>query len=315
MKFILKENDQKFTMIFFGIKMDIEIKKLFMKNILTGVLFLVSVYSFGQEAGKAGELLRNEASKTEIGNVSSNKNLGSKNSNNSGFRNPNSTGARIKNPTYQWNQNYGYSEVFLRIPEQGFFSVELGDQFISNNSGKFRFFDLPSGRIPVSIYDNGYLLYRTTLNVRNNSRLVLDFFTNEGLFLLDSYPVKNQSYDFDNWNDVWNNSYGNSGNSGNINYPNVMDNQTFQQFFTTMKKDAWFDDKKIAFINQQGRHAMFTSEQIGILVKDLSFDKNKIALAKSLFSKCVDKQKYFIVYDAFDFESSRRELMDFVSGY
>lgn len=286
-----------------------------MKKIFISLIFFTAIYSSAQEAGKVGELLRNEASKTEIENSSSNKTLGSKNNNNPGFRNSNSSGSRIKNPTYQWNQNYGYSEVFLRIPEQGFFSVELGDQFISNNSGKFRFFDLPSGRISISIYDNGYLLYRTTLNVRNNSRIVLDFFTDEGLFLLDSYLVKSQSYGFNNWNDVWNNPYGNSGNNGNINYPNVMDNQTFQQFLTAMKKDAWFDDKKIIFINQQGRHAMFTSEQISILVKDLSFDKNKITLAKSLFSKCVDKQKYFIVYDAFDFESSRRELMDFVSGY
>ncbi|MGE6396076.1 DUF4476 domain-containing protein [Chryseobacterium scophthalmum] len=193
--------------------------------------------------------------------------------------------------------------------------MELADQSISNNSGKYRFFDLPSGRIPISIYENGFLMYRTTLNVRNNSRLVLDFFTNEGLYLLDSYPLQNGYYGFNNWNDIWNNPYGNSGNIGNINYPNVMDNQTFQQFFSKMKEDAWFDDKKIIFINQQGRHAMFTSGQISILVKDLSFDKNKIALAKSLFSKCVDKQKYFVVGDALDFESSRRDLMDFVSNY
>jgi hypothetical protein len=131
---------------------------------------------------------------------------------------------------------YGYSEVF-RIPEQGMFSVELGDQFISNNSGRFRFFDLPSGRIPVSIYESGYLLYRTTLNVRNNSRLVLDFFTNEGLFLLDSYPVQNQSYGFNDWNDVWNNPYGNSGgwNDGGS-YANVMDNSSFSEFMDMLRK-------------------------------------------------------------------------------
>lgn len=193
--------------------------------------------------------------------------------------------------------------------------MELADQMISNNSGKYRFFDLPSGRMPISIYDNGYLIYKTTLNVRNNSRLVLDFFTNEGLYLLDSYPLQNGYYGFENWNDLWNNPYGNSGNNGNVNNPNVMDNQTFQQFISAMKKDAWFDDKKIAFINQQGRHVMFTSEQISILVKDLSFDKNRVTLAKSLFSRCVDKQKYFIVGDAFDFESNRRDLMDFISKY
>lgn len=278
-----------------------------MKSICISVLLLFATSSYAQQAGKAGELLKNEASKTEIGSVN-NKKSDLKNKNSPGFRNQGNNGFRTKNPQYRWNQEYGYSEVFVRIPEQGFFSVEIGDQFISNNSGKFRFFDLPAGRIPISIYESGYLLYRTTLNVRNNSRLVLDFFSNEGLFLLDSYPV--QSYGFDSWNDVWNNPY---GNSGNISYPDVMDNETFQQFMDTMKDSAWFDDKKLAFINRQGRHAMFTSEQISILVKDLSFDKNKLALAKSLFPKCVDKQKYFIVGEALDFESSRRELMDYIS--
>lgn len=291
-----------------------------MKKIFTVCTILSGLLFFAQEAGKAGELLKNEVSKREIG-TTSNKRQDSQNKNSdnpSGYRNSNSqnnTNRRPSNPNYQWNNNYGYAEVFLRIPEQGNFSVELADQLISNNSGKYRFFDLPSGRIPISIYENGYLMYRTTLNVRNNSRLVLDFFTNEGLYLLDSYPLQNGYYGFNNWNDIWNNPYGNSGNIGNINYPNVMDNQTFQQFLSRMKEDAWFDDKKIIFINQQGRHAMFTSEQISILVKDLSFDKNKIALAKSLFSKCVDKQKYFVVEDALDFESSRRDLRDFVSNY
>jgi len=288
-------------------------KKIFIIcSILSGLLF------FAQEAGKAGELLKNEVSKREIESTTS-KRQDSRNNNSdnsSGFRNSNNqnnTNKRPANSNYQWNNNYGYAEVFLRIPEQGNFSVELADQLIANNSGKYRFFDLPAGRIPISIYENGFLMYRTTLNVRNNSRLVLDFFTDEGLYLLDSYQLQNGYYGFNNWNDIWNNPYGNSGNMGNINYPNGMDTQTFQQFLSKMKEDAWFDDKKIIFINQQGRHAMFTSEQISVLVKDLSFDKNKIALAKSLFSKCVDKQKYFVVGDALDFESSRRDLMDFVS--
>lgn len=290
-----------------------------MKKIFTVCTILSGLLFFAQEAGKAGELLKNEVSKKEIKSTTSKRqDLQNNNSDNSsGFRNSNNQNnlnRRPSNPNYQWNNNYGYAEVFLRIPEQGNFSVELADQLISNNSGKYRFFDLPSGKIPISIYENGYLMYRTTLNVRNNSRLVLDFFTNEGLYLLDSYPLQNGYYGFNNWNDIWNNPYGNSGNIGNINYPNVMDNQTFQQFLSRMKEDAWFDDKKIIFINQQGRHAMFTSDQISVLVKDLSFDKNKIALAKSLFSKCVDKQKYFVVEDALDFESSRRDLRDFISN-
>lgn len=279
-------------------------------------MLFVGIYSFSQEAGKAGELLKNEVSKNDI--ESSNvrrQDQRNNNSGNSGFRNDKNSARRPMNPNYQWNINYGSSEVFLRIPEQGYFSVELGDQQISNSSGKYRFFDLPSGRIPISIYDNGFLIYRTTLNVRNNSRLVLDFFTNQGLYLLDSYPIQNDYYGFNNWNDVWNNPYGNTGNNWSGNYPDLMNDNAFREFFDVMKKNSSFDDNKIAFINQQSRFSMFTSQQINVLVKDLSFDKNKLILAKSLFSKCVDKQRYFVVGDALDFEKSRRELMDFISKY
>lgn len=287
-----------------------------MKNIFISLMLFVGIYSFSQEAGKAGELLKNEVSKNDI--ESSNvrrQDQRNNNSGNSGFRNDKNSSRKPMNPNYQWNMNYGSSEVFLRIPEQGYFSVELGDQQISNSSGKYRFFDLPSGRIPISIYDNGFLIYRTTLNVRNNSRLVLDFFTNQGLYLLDSYPIQNDYYGFNNWNDVWNNPYGNTGNNWSGNYPDVMNDNAFREFFDIMKKNSSFDDNKIAFINQQSRFSMFTSHQINVLVKDLSFDKNKLILAKSLFSKCVDKQRYYVVSEALDFEKSRRELMDFISKY
>lgn len=279
-----------------------------MKNIFISLFFFVGINSFAQEAGSVGELLKNEASKTEMQSPKSGNNRNN-NSNNSGFRNPNKQPDMGRNPNYQWNQRNGYAEVFLRIPEYGFFTVELGDQSISNSSGKYRFFDLQSGRIPIAIYNDGFLVYRTTLMVRNNNRLVLDFFTNKGLFLLDSYPVKNQSYGFNDWDDVWNNFYGNP--SGN--YFNVMDDNTFRQFFEMLNKNAKFDDNRLSLINQQMRSSMFTSKQVYELVKLMSFDKNKLQLAKSMYSRCVDKDRYFIVYDAFDFESSRRDLSEFIT--
>lgn len=269
-------------------------------------MLLIGISSFAQEAGKAGELLRNEASTTEM------QALNGMNARNKTFeRNSDCPNNKIKSPNYQWNKNYGYAEVFLRIPEQGFFTVEVGDQMIANGSGKYRFFDLQSGRVPVSIYENGFLIYRTTLMLRNNGRMVLDFFTNEGLYLLDSYPVQGQ-YGFNDWNDVWNNPYGsNSGNWNNAG--NVMDNATFRQFFEMLKRNESFDDGKVAMINQQMRNTMFTAVQIRDLVKSLSFDKNKLTLAKSMYRNCADKNKYFVVYDAFDFENSKRELMDYIS--
>ncbi|WP_276964187.1 DUF4476 domain-containing protein [Chryseobacterium sp.] len=286
-----------------------------MKKIFISWMLLAGISSWAQEAGKAGELLKNEASATEMRTSKSpderNKTFNQPRSGNTPIPQRSGNENRIKNPNYQWNRNYGYAEVFLRIPEQGFFTVEVGDQMMANGSGKYRFFDLSSGRIPISIYDNGFLIYRTTLMVRNNNRMVLDFFTNEGLYLLDSYPVQNQ-YGFNDWNDVWNNPYGNQPGGGYYN-GNAMDNNSFRHFFDTMMQNERFDDGKLTMIHQQMRVSMFTSAQIRDLVKAILFDDKKLALAKSIYRNCVDREHYIVVTDAFDFESSRRELMEYVS--
>lgn len=286
-----------------------------MKIVFTTCIFLLSIATFAQEAGKAGELLKNEATRTEMQSQRNQNSDNKQKTNNSGFRNPQNQHGQnnnTRNPNYQWNQNFGYSELFLRIPEQGYFTVEVGDQMMSNASGKYRFFDLQSGRMPISIYENGYLLFRTTIQIQNNSRMVLDFFTNYGLYLLDTYPVRNQNYGINDWNDVWNNPY---GNQGNANYNgNVMSDGAFSQFLNVVNKNTSFDEDKIGLVNQQMRTTFFTSEQIRMLLKTMSFDKNRLALAKSAYSKCVDRSNYFVVYDAFDFESDKRELMKFITN-
>lgn len=296
-----------------------------MKKIFTFLILAFSLQAFSQEAGKSGELLKNEASTTEMQRKSNNGEISgergsSKNSNNI-LRNSgsgNSSSGMRQNNSYRWNQNFGYSEVFLRIPEYGYFTVEVGDQMMSNASGKYRFFDLSSGRVPISIYSNGFLIYRTQLSIANNSRMVLDFFTNKGLYLLDTYPVQGQTYGFNEWDDVWNNPYNNSG-WNQPNYPSgnnggVMNNQMFQQFYNAMLKTASFDKDKKEFILQQLRTTNFTSDQIAILLKPFSFDSNRLEMAKILYKNCVDKNKYFVVGEAFDYETTRRDLMKYISN-
>ena len=296
-----------------------------MKRIITLSALAFSILFYAQEAGKAGELLKNEASRTEMQkkrtDISAGSSrpggtiLGNSGSNSSSNRNPD-RGNTNNQPRYQWNQSNGYSEVFLRIPERGYFTVEIGDQQISNASGKFRFFDLGSGRNPISIYENGFLIYRTQLRIANNTRMVLDFFTNKGLFLLDSYPVQGQTYGFNEWDDVWNNPYNNSGwnNQPNYNNGNVMNNSSFQQFFSMLKRNASFDNDRRDFITQQLKTTQFTTNQIVSLLKEFSFDKTRLEMAKTLYRSCVDRENYYQVTNVFDFENNKRDLINFISN-
>lgn len=292
-----------------------------MKNFYTICMLLASAFVFAQEAGKAGELLKNEAKGTDkkMSENTRHSNTGTSNSNN---REKPQTGRRtpINNSDYRWNYNYGNAEVFLRIPEQGRFTVEVGDQMMSNSTGKFRFYDLRAGGTPISIYDNNFLIYRTTLMLKNNTRVVLDFFSDHGLYSLGNYPQNNQSNGFNEWDDIWNTGYQNpnSNFNGNYNgyqnnYANVMNNQEFANLVKEVKREANFDDNKSRMIVSVAQHVNFSSNQTYQLVKLLNYESNKLQLAKQLFGQCVDKQNFYQVYKAFNFESSKRELSEYIS--
>ena len=290
-----------------------------MKKIITLALLIFVSNVFAQEIGKAGVLLENEATSAEmkkqnpqissLDRSSQMKENQIINSNNRESReNNNRTNRRATN--YRWNNNLGYAEVFLRIPDYGYYTVQLNEQEISSGSGKFRFFDLSSGRNTLSIFENGYLIYRAPVTIKNNTRLVLDFFPNYGLYLLDSYSVKNQNYGVNEWDDIWNNPYRN-GNS--IQYGRVMQDKDFSNFVNEVKKYNAFDENRIDLILQQKEVTSFTSQQIKTLLSILNFDKNIVILGKSLYGNCIDPENFSVVYDAINFNSDKKELMNYIS--
>ena len=295
-----------------------------MKTIFTLGVLLINLSFFAQEAGKAGELLKNEAKTSEMQTQKTEGLRGNNKTfpNNSGTLKPPSS-TNKGNSGYRWNYNYGNAEVFLRIPQSGNYTIELDDQLISNSNGKFRFFDLRGGIVPIEIYENNFLIYRTRLSVRNNSRLVLDFFPNQGLYLLGNYPVQNQSYGINEWDDIWNNPYQNqnpngnwNGNSGNTNYyNNVMNPQEFNNFLVALERNASFDKDKIAMVSGVSRNTNFTSSQVQSIIKLMSFDDNRLEVAKKLYQNCADRRNYYLVFESFSFDSSKRKLQDYISRF
>ena len=287
----------------------------------------MSIVVCSQEAGRAGELLKNEARTNEMENkrndgLSWDKDKVGENA--IYTRSPKSTFPKANtNPNnYRWNSNYGNSEVFVRIPQNGYYTVEIGEQVISNANGKFRFFDLKFGTFPIAIYENNHLIYRTNLRLKSFTRLVLDFFPNRGLYLLGNYPVQNSTYGINEWDDIWNNSYGNLydswnyNNSGNSEYYGItMSNQEFNSFLTALQRNASFDKDRMAMVATISRTTNFTAQQIYSLLKLMDFDANKLELAKSLYAKCTDQRNYHLVFEAFDFSSSKDKLNQYISKF
>lgn len=247
--------------------------QLTMKNLTTILLFLGTISVFAQQKR---QFFKNEATQSQMKVLHKNYSTFSKNQ--QGFS-PNFTQTG--------------SELYLEIPSKGYFTIEFAGQVSSNSTGKFLFFDVLSGRQPLSIYKEGYLVYRTWLHIPPANRLSFSFSMEEGLYLEESIFLS------DNYTDV------------QPHLKPIFTDADFKIFKQKMNNQAQFDDEKIAFINQQLVSTSFTAHQIKELIEGITF--KKLEMAKKLYHHCVDTHNYFVVLEAFPFSSEKKQLSEYIS--
>ena len=262
-----------------------------MKKLLLLCLGALASVSWAQEVGSAGRLLQNEYRQNKQARAVMGR------------------GGISVNIDWEYDYNGGYAEVFIRIPERGRFTVSIGDQEITSTTGMYRFFDLTATPQPLSIWQGRTLIYRVTINPSDNTRMVMDFFSRDGLYLLDEITLNNNqpSYHGRQWNDVWNRSYGGYGGAP------MMRQSDFNNFFK-MYKDETFDKDKLSFFRAQKNIVSFTTEQVGQLMEELSFDDNKIIIAQEAYPNVVDPQNYYQLQNKFTFSSGKKKLSEFLQS-
>ena len=262
-----------------------------MKKLLLLCLGALASVSWAQEVGSAGRLLQNEYRQNKQARAVMGR------------------GGISVNIDWEYDYNGGYAEVFIRIPERGRFTVSIGDQEITSTTGMYRFFDLTATPQPLSIWQGRTLIYRVTINPSDNTRMVMDFFSRDGLYLLDEISLNNNqpSYHGRQWNDVWNRSYGGYGGAP------MMRQSDFNNFFK-MYKDETFDKDKLSFFRAQKNIVSFTTEQVGQLMEELSFDDNKFIIAQEAYPNVVDSQNYYQLQAKFTFPSGKKKLSEFLQS-
>ena len=262
-----------------------------MKKLLLLCLGALASISWAQEVGSAGRLLQNEYRQNKQARAVIGR------------------GGISVNIDWEYDYNGGYAEVFIRIPERGRFTVSIGDQEITSTTGMYRFFDLTATPQPLSIWQGRTLIYRVTINPSDNTRMVMDFFSRDGLYLLDEISLNNNqpSYHGRQWNDVWNRSYGGYGGAP------MMRQSDFNNFFK-MYKDETFDKDKLSFFRAQKNIVSFTTEQVGQLMEELSFDDNKLIIAQEAYPNVVDPQNYYQLQNKFTFSSGKKKLSEFLQS-
>jgi hypothetical protein len=93
----------------------------------------------------------------------------------------------------------------------------------------------------------------------------------------------------------------------------AMDQQNFQFLLCSIDK-ACFESTKEDIAETALISNYFTSEQVRAIMNAFTFESTKLDFAKHAYAKVIDPQMYFLVNDAFTFESSICDLNRFIAG-
>ena len=110
-----------------------------------------------------------------------------------------------------------------------------------------------------------------------------------------------------NVNNYTNTSVQNNSNSSSCDATYAMSNSSFSSAKQTITKQS-FEDTKLTTVKQILKSNCLSSAQIKEVMLLFNFEANRLEVAKIAHNRCVDKNNYFLLNDAFQFESSVEEL-------
>lgn len=96
--------------------------------------------------------------------------------------------------------------------------------------------------------------------------------------------------------------YGNNGYNGHDNFMALQ----------AAIRQASFDSDKLMIANQFISKNTISSKEVADLMGLMTYESNKLELAKNAYEACYDKQNYFLVNQAFTYSNSIRQLNAFI---
>lgn len=200
------------------------------------------------------------------------------------------------------------SELFIEINEPGFFTINLNNQSITSNTGRFRFFDIDFDRADIAIESKGRLLVKQSIRINSGKRLLARYSLRKGLNIYNELALYNgQEYCLDNW-----------GNSRYTNRPShyqlsnsPLNQQEFSQLVSVIKNES-FDDARQLVLTTALNHRPIFVQQVSELLRLFSFEDKKLDIAINLYPSVIDTQNFYLLRDEFSFINNKDKLNDFL---
>jgi hypothetical protein len=195
---------------------------------------------------------------------------------------------------------------------------------VNQCSELLRLLDVSSRRLEVAKYlfdytceKNNYFMVSQVLTVASHEREFNAFLSTKNR----SNPNLNFNYRYTNTgysrNTTNNTTYTNSTANTNSNCSPTASNELSRSDFESLKSSVSqqsFSDSKLVIIQQAIKNRTLNTVQDIELIKMMSFEQDKIKLAKLLYDFTNDKQNYYQVNAAFTFSSSVDELNKYLSS-
>lgn len=99
--------------------------------------------------------------------------------------------------------------------------------------------------------------------------------------------------------------------SGNSGCSKSMDDASFAKAVQNVSSKG-FDETKLSTAKQIIKANCFTSEQVKTMLSVFGFEETKLDFAKFAYDYCFDTNNYYIINDAFGFDSTIEELNEFL---
>lgn len=92
-----------------------------------------------------------------------------------------------------------------------------------------------------------------------------------------------------------------------------MEENDFNEALRLISKES-FDSSKLTAAKQVSTSNSMCTQQIVTVCRVFSFESNKLEFAKFAYKNCVDKNKYYLLNEVFSYDSSKRELDEYIKG-
>lgn len=228
--------------------------------------------------------------------------------------------------------SYLPSELTIRMWDYSLISVVFDDLTYNQFNSSHTITGISAGNHFIKIYRNranqygnnyGYpkMVFSGYLNI-GPGKSISGMITNDFHFMILSEVSlvpdynnhhgghnSNDNY-YDNYNNGTNNNYNNGGYG---NYSIGMNDYDFMEL-KTMVGNTSFDDTKLTICNQAISANRVSSNQVFELMTLLTFESNKLDLAKFAYRNVIDKNRFYVVNNAFTFSSSIDDLNNYISG-